>query len=131
MQQYRILLQNGGEEADSYPIADRSPKTFRELRRLQIQSPYYGDEDRYRFAREMKLEDEFVAFKSEDGETVRMNDPELSVDAFLVKAAELLFPNAPIVKNADWVDLEVAGVAVEDFTGRIVRKRKSLTDLFA
>lgn len=126
---YFILTQIGTgddrKEAGEYPLGDRTPKRARALRELMAWSTDYYDAERYQFAKDYKIEG--VILHEETNEETKMISYQVAPglydpDTFLVEAATVIFPTAPIQANRDYVDLEVARKALTDFLSRINRK---------
>lgn len=128
MAQYRILT---NQDRD-YLLATPTPVVVRELRRLQVTSTYYTDARRYEIITEMLWEDEYVErIEEREGKQVAvLKKPTIDSLTFRERAAALLFPSAPVAENADAIDYEALGGALEDFLSRFESPSQRLSAFF-
>lgn len=132
-EQFAVLLREGDEEGKPYPIADRTPNRARALRKLQATTSYYDDTERYDLIKEMLWTDEYVASEEEvkdaQGQPTgnvryKLKPPTLNPYDFLDKAAELLFPLAPVAANQEHLNYDEVIRGLDFFSSRIAPKRR-------
>lgn len=137
---YRILIEHtengepvGGEE---HPLADRSARNVRRLRKLQVRTGYYADQERRSICEEMGWEDKWLQWPEDeeeaaevDPEELPLKEPDLPAFEFKAEAAKVLFPTVDIEDREDYLDYEVVEEALQDFLSRIARPQMSLKDL--
>jgi hypothetical protein len=133
MEQYKILVRENGEEGKKYPLADRSARVVKALRKLQVDTTFYTIQERYNLIKEMMWDKEWVKSQEEKDANITFELVPASMNPidFIEKVSVVLFPDAPVEENSDEIDHEVAIQALEDFTTRTDRKRQKLNALFS
>lgn len=118
---YKILTNSD----DVYELADRSGRTVKALRLLQVRSTYYTVQNRYAIAKEQCLNDWIEKEEViEDTISFEMADTDLSVDNFRDEVAKLLFPSAEIAKNIDFIDYGEVEEGLDAFLNFIEPRHK-------
>lgn len=126
---YTILTQvgegEGKEEPGEYALAKPTNKTAYKFQKLRVKSASVSDKERARIAKREGFK-KWMPGEEEEGNNLLamakgpdMKPPELSETDYVGKAAQVLFPTAPVSGNEDYIDRKVFREAENDFLSRI------------
>ena len=126
------------EEQEAYVLPTPTLKRVSAMMQLHVRSAELSNQVRFHRIKEYGFR-EMILFeesavdedgKPRDGRKFVITDPDLSKMEYVVHAAKLLFPNAPVDQHQDKLNIEAVLEAVSDFLSKAIGPSKTPLSLY-